>query len=1352
MPLGLAQPHCGDRTPGVLILKPVTESMKKGYNLHISRLGYIADTVVMRTFKFPLVKVLPSKKKKDFSNVPQELVEAIIHDDLYLRGISNPVDYVNYVVRQRRDIYSLIDLWVDSLKAGAIFFKDAKSLRIFVAELYGNDNFTKLLPGLADYFEINEFLQKIVFRSPDLRGGDKREKLIKLLAELSKVPVDQNPYINELVSVLLTEEEQIVPREKQISYWKERWNLDVESITNKLSYDFTVFFHPDLVVDDFGKKRDILEIFEEIIKKRLLFILKHYMLWGIPGGEVLEKTPPYLRRESEDSLSGLFKFLWSYFYEQLKDHNPGKKEEKLKNETERFLDGIIKILSSSLGLIEKSPAFSNYFNFISRKGFWGVFRGGGEKAILEYYSFLGVPPELSSFIEMRLIWLAGRVEKFIEHAGSPKTYGVKDWHDYRSIFGGKLHSWFTLFIKRYLEQKEQIEKLLTSFKDIQKFINFKNHTPPEDIDEQAVERRKEDILNTIERIKQLTETEDVYNDKKAYSALVELVNDLRYQLNLFYQAYYEEEAKESPGDHPLLKDFWSLKIYKPRSFYGYAQREKVAKLVKNTIPTIKSGITIVNDLIPKLLETVDWQKVTEEKDRKTIREDAGIRRLLQFILNKYKDKAVNTNEFREFYKSILLQYIADTVSIRGPDGSVETKPINKADVFEKYKYLIYKSAHSTSPLKEVDLAVTDYVDAAKGIMMRLINQLNKYDTQTLLNNPKLLLDWVETAKVVVARLIGWNGKEGFDLEEYGLALQNLKFFERAHLYLEKLNISEMPHNEFAKFVNSYIMSDFKGSATVFSKRRIRVRYIVQPVGSEGKYPLFVEKKNGEIVDINELQTNRKEVLKEILFKVGIPIKDASRRITMFKKKEWKNTLKRVDELVINTSYYQLQWLERLIYKPQNWQDFEITTTEPSLIVEQRYSISWNLSEELPEFKLEKDKKPVLYYTLPFKVDPKKEKEQRAKIFRASLKTEPQNYYFLGADIGEYGIAWIIIKVNEEKRQIIVKDYGFIYDPRIKRIQEHFKEVQQKARLGEFLEESTVVAYLRENAIGYLRNRLHDKLTKYKGHIIYEANISAFEAGSGRVTKIYDSVKRPDVGNHPDATRDVYSQLIKHIWGLKTGGKKNAPGWQVGAAGTSYTCTSCGRNVYDIRNSDSIWKIEQREENIVTFTNGKVKVLGYTEARLDPNKEYKSKDIFKYIKAFTRPPLAVWVEREGNNSKNKNQNSQQKKKGEWVIKSETVKKFVIDRGVLSKEQVIKMRQHRGNSALFVCPYADCVAVADADIQAAFNIALRGYIYATEFAKGNDPKSENTKFKEAFTRKLAELSNFKKVGKVNWLFTK
>jgi hypothetical protein len=36
-----------------------------------------------------------------------------------------------------------------------------------------------------------------------------------------------------------------------------------------------------------------------------------------------------------------------------------------------------------------------------------------------------------------------------------------------------------------------------------------------------------------------------------------------------------------------------------------------------------------------------------------------------------------------------------------------------------------------------------------------------------------------------------------------------------------------------------------------------------------------------------------------------------------------------------------------------------------------------------------------------------------------------------------------------------------------------------------------------------------------------------------------------------------------------------------------------------------------------------------------------------------------------------------------------------------------KEQRGNMAVFLCPFGDCHHVADADLQAALNIALRGY---------------------------------------------
>lgn len=74
-----------------------------------------------------------------------------------------------------------------------------------------------------------------------------------------------------------------------------------------------------------------------------------------------------------------------------------------------------------------------------------------------------------------------------------------------------------------------------------------------------------------------------------------------------------------------------------------------------------------------------------------------------------------------------------------------------------------------------------------------------------------------------------------------------------------------------------------------------------------------------------------------------------------------------------------------------------------------------------------------------------------------------------------------------------------------------------------------------------------------------------------------------------------------------------------------------------------------------------------------------------------------------------------------------------------KQIFGKNKPRGNIGVFVCPYIDCHHITDANIQAAFNIAVRGYFkskwqekYATENARKNNPLN-----KEALTKATAEL---------------
>jgi hypothetical protein len=229
--------------------------------------------------------------------------------------------------------------------------------------------------------------------------------------------------------------------------------------------------------------------------------------------------------------------------------------------------------------------------------------------------------------------------------------------------------------------------------------------------------------------------------------------------------------------------------------------------------------------------------------------------------------------------------------------------------------------------------------------------------------------------------------------------------------------------------------------------------------------------------------------------------------------------------------------------------------------------------------------------------------------------------------------------------------------------------------------STTVAEVRKNAIGSVRNQIHDILTKESAGVVYEYSISNFETGSGRVTKVYNSVKRSDV--YPETEAD--KQQHTHVWGEKY----KTPGTHLSAYASSYICVACARSIYEF-NQDDVGKAKviAREGNILTIHTSKGNVCGYSQNR-DVKKNYNFKgtkegvkEFMKLVKDFARPPVV----------------------SKKHSRSETLQKFIPQ---VPQRKLNQFAKERGNSAVFVCPFVGCHNVADADIQAAFMMAMRGY---------------------------------------------
>ncbi len=1242
-----------------------------GYRQHINRLNFAADpnSAAMRTFKFPLVRKCKKQskhKKIDFTDVPEELIEAIKHDDLFIRGPSNLADYIKY---KDKNIYTLIDFWLDSLRAGVVFMPTTATLVDFVTKIKDgksifSDIFYKADSRIPKYFEENKFIKEIITNTGMRQGkitkasfSNKLRKLLKKSLSTEQLYHAEN-LILEISNIFFDSNEKLklIGQEEQNKAWLEKFRLNKKAVD--LSFDLSFYIFPELAHAQEAdiKPENLLQIFDSLIQKRKEWLSQYY--------------------------------------------NDNK-------EMEEQLDKMI-------GLSDNFNAFSNYFS----KTIKTLKTSNGINIILELFNKVHKKTDTNTIKQLK--WLYSKVQ-YLE---APQLSGISGWHDYRSLVGGKLQSWWTNHRNRADEQKDQIQKLTESFKELEDFINEYPQTL-KNTDHEMLIKRKNSIRDLINEIKDLTaESIDLHTDIQKYETLEALVKQLRQQLNEYFQLYVKDssDTELKPSNIEELKNFWSLKIYKPRSFYGYSQREYLDKIVNTTIPTIKAGIQITKHLLKSLQDLPDYSNATKEKDKNVLKNDIGIRRLLEALRNKLKDDKLNTKEFRELYENLLIKYV--------PYKSYLT---SSAKTF-------FKSDYSTSTQELINLSISDYAQETKDILINLTNELTKYTQNELLNNPKLLLDFIETSKFVIARFLRWMDQD----KEWELNKFNFHIFPAASKFIQTLNKQTVKTPILRFIIMSQMFSEFRGSATVFSKKYVTTKWNVQVVGSDSKFKLSILSKNQEIPYLNildKLNNNSANILHDINWYVRFDTKNRDKKeIIVLKGKDggFKISKEPTDLLLqICTSKYHLQFLERLIYRPKAWQDIHIKVSEPSLIVEERYKIRWNLNTGLPEIEYNKTNKPILYYALPFQFTVKRDNNklsQLAKIKQKFLQNPNQalkQYYYLGADIGEYGIAWTILRINEDAQTIEIKDYGFEYDKQIRKIQDNFKEIQHKSKTGLFLESSTVIAKLRKNAIGYLRNKLHDKLINYGGHIIYEANISGFEVGVGKVTKIYDSVKRADIGNHPDVTEDVVKKLTQHLWGLKTGGKDHSPGWQIGAAGTSYTCINCGQSIYGLGEDKDIWiKVKTIFGSIHKFKHIKKDtiILGFKENNIKDKIDYKS--LRRYARKFARPPLVT----------------------EEKSLAAVTEHFIVNKDIISKQKLQEIKKTRGNSAIFICPFNNCNAVVDADIQAAIIIALRGYLYLKEYYlnKIKTPFKDSKNILLQQSIELLNKSNF--IGKTDFIYYK
>lgn len=1213
--------------------------MKKGritgYRLHKERLLFSGGEVI-RTVKYPLVS--PKNSSEETKQFLKKFEDAVIADDLKIRGDLNLNDYLAYTAAGKTS-YTLFDFWVDSLKAGVIWKQKPKELIDFLSTKAIDLIWEKASGSITNYFEKNKF--KEILKSIPIRKGKTTRKSFsqRLVNCVKKEFVVKNKNgtcevfepnvteeINSIVDKFFDENDNLILEGKfqQSDFWKNKYNLDISILQ---------------AAQPSGEYKDITFI---IIPELILDLTKNYSL-----EELIVKREKWLKE---------FKG------------------------SEREIDSILCLTANFNG-------FSNYLGKVLQ----GLQSGKLEEIFKAQKTVLPSIEQNKAGVMNALQFLSDK-SRLLGEVALPLVNG---WHEYRSVFGGKLQSWFTNSQKRKLKLDEQIAKFKESL------LNAKKHLQKQQLSDD-VEKEKQDILDLLSLLEKFfTDDSKSIKTEENYQIFDTLLALVKRRLNFFYQAYIQKEGDETTvKKFPAFKGIYE-KIDKPVAFYGDSARRANEKFVNQTIPILEDGIENIRRLLAYLKSTFSAPKTFElvKKDKET--PEDSYRKFLQFFWNKYTDGSTNSSIFRKKYEEILQANTDDT----------DWKELQNKE--KRGRYVFYKSPYAKGSLQEVKIKSDDYLEKLGQSVLLLTDFLFSFEKEGLLKDARLVLDWIELSKTIISSLLRFNTKESYELGS--LLLDN---FPQVKRYLELFGKRQCEKNEFSFIVQSLILSEVRAVATLYSKKEYTARYSVQVVGSDDKFKLYYIPSNSSITLSKEIITSshssdkRKQLMKPHYYALVLGNTSVRNRGNLSSvalgKKEIKLTFWSDEEASklfrLSSSPYQLQFLDKYLYRPKGWENMDITLGEWSFIVERRYKVEWNLGTKKPRFSLatnEKEKKKnKLYVAIPFNLKPVESAQKSAplkEIAKGKEKDEKDlsrlNYPILGIDVGEYGLAYCLVEFNYDKNTgeifgaEILKDKrgkeicGFIEDRNIANIKDRFVEIQQRAKQGAFDEEDTTVARVRENAIGALRNRIHIIVTRQGASAVYEDSISNFETGSGRTTKIYNSVKRADTEFESEADKQIH----KHVWG---DGAKWV-GRNISAYASSYTCARCLHSLYEVKKSDlSKIKVLKPDGRIVAMAGPCGEIKGYLSGKEKEKYQegYQFKDTDEDLKAFrkivrdfARPPV---------NKEN----------------SEVLKKYA--RGLLEEFEIEEFRERRGNSAIFVCPF--CQFVADADIQAAFMMAVRGYL--------------------------------------------
>ncbi len=854
----------------------------------------------------------------------------------------------------------------------------------------------------------------------------------------------------------------------------------------------------------------------------------------------------------------------------------------------------------------------------------------------------------------------------VEKLPTPKAISKK-WGDYRADFNGTISSWIANNVRRSGEIKEQIPALI---EEVNFIINdIQNFRHSNLVDDKTLLSKEEKIIRGCEELIRILKE----MNKGEYSRFFPLYRDLaafiRDELNQWGQRevsrFTSKELKDSklpnlekgkPKKNDESEQQWHVNKAYSRlckdlpdipAFYGENKRIKIEKH-KNSLKLIKAGFEYTSrfhQLLSQSVGNVDLDEQDIEKLRKSYMK----------CTTRHKDQLKNF--------------------LYGCMGA------NDRELLDNPNARFAKSGFERNKtLKEVKLEKRPNLDKTNDLLIDIIDV-----AQSVHNDKKewnLLIDTIELAKTVFAI----NLKYAEKAQPFTALFPDMEtHFPAYYAFIAEVDKDETSPEHINRQLQRFVFSEMRGAVQQAAKTRAICRSTIQSMnGGQGSVLVSRKDDDPETVEAGNMLTGVRSrrfyyamdiegevdtpTQTDVFYQIEKSPAGASEEKAL-KLSPYK--VKKTEELFdICSSKHQIQFLRWLCEKPKK-KHTRLAMQGGFALSEIEYEMSWSSDLEIIVQPLEGKKSSHRnFLSLPFSVVPKSAGE--ADLFKQNR--------FVGVDVGEYGLAVSVIEVHDG--MISVLDQIFLNDPQYRALQKevdiHRKDRQVRATANQV---TTRIARLRESVIGSYRNQLHQLSLKYQGRLVFETEISAFETGGQQIKKIYASIKQADIFSQVDA----HKMTMNHTWGkMRKDGFRS--GVEIGAGGTSRMCTCCNRWAdmeLEREEKYDVIRIEGYGGRLGYITvNGKKVMLAELKDGVDSLKGHEAS---RHIYKFMRPPMS-----------------------DPTKPSAAVHYRINVHHQNDLEVQVPEITNRGNQALYLCPYEDCLHFSDADLQASFTIALKRHL--------------------------------------------